>query len=127
MEILQRFAEETLSDAFFPGKEIRLKEHWNVSGILKHRSNQEFKFDVRPMFNIANEQVGKTGSTKSKADKVVFETTQEFVIIDTEELYKYLKKQKSNTIQFEDLIKKIDWNIFIKKVRYDTKDPVIKK
>lgn len=127
MEILQRFAEETLSDAFFPGKEICLKEHWNVSGILKQRSNQEFKFDVRPMFTLSNKQIGKKGNTKSKADKMVFETDKEWVIIDIEELHKYLKKQKSNTIQFEDLIKKIDWNIFIKKVRCDTKDPVIKK
>lgn len=123
--IVDRFAHENLTLVNFPKKEQQVKEHWNVSGILKERSNQEFKFDVRAMHTLPNNQVAKTGSTSSKADKMVFESAKEWIIIDIRELHNYLKRQiangqKDNIIQFEDLVKKAEWNIFIKKVNQDT-------
>ena len=107
------FAEKFLNLIDWPTKQE--KEHWNVSGILKKNSNQKFKFDVRPMFNMPNNQLGKKGTTSSKADKIVFETDKEWVIIDVLELNEYIKKQTSRIIQFEDLLNKLDWNIILPK------------
>jgi hypothetical protein len=109
------FAEKFLNLIDWPTKEQQEKEHWNVSGILKKNSNQKFKFDVRPMFNMPNNQLGKKGTTSSKADKIVFETDKEWVIIDVLELNEYIKKQTSRIIQFEDLLNKLDWNIILPK------------
>jgi hypothetical protein len=105
-----------LKDIIWPTKEEEEKEHWNVSGILNKNSNQHLKFDIRPMFNMPNNQLGKKGTTASKADKIVFETDEEWVVVDVLELNDYVKKQKSKIIQFEDLLTKLEWNIYISKV-----------
>ena len=99
----------------WPTEEQKNNEHWNVSGVLKKNSNQEFKFDVRPMFQMPNNQLGKKATTASKADKIVFETDKDWVIIDVLELHEYIKKQSLTVIQFEDLLSKLEWNIYISK------------
>jgi len=109
------FANNLLNSIIFATKEQQEKEHWNVSGILKKKSNQELKFDVRPMFNMPDGQLGKKGTTASKADKIVYETVSDWVIVDTEELHKYIKENKITVIPFETLISKLDWNILISK------------
>jgi hypothetical protein len=90
-------------------------EHWNISGRLKKNSNQEFKFDVRPMFTMPNNQLGKKGTTASKADKIVFETDKEWIIIDIIELHEYVKKQSLKVIRFENLLTELEWNIILTK------------
>lgn len=105
-----------LENIILPTKKQKDTEHWNVSGRLKKNSNQEFKFDVRPMFNMPDGQLGKKATTASKADKIVFETSEKWVIIDVPELHDYVKKQSSKVIQFEDLLTKLEWNIYISKV-----------
>lgn len=87
------------------------EELWDVSGILKDRSNQEFKFDLRPL----NKDLSKKGSFKTKADKMVFETTTKWILVDIEELHLYIKKNKLKIIKLEELISKLDWNIIILK------------
>jgi hypothetical protein len=104
-----------LNNIIWPTEEQKNKEHWNVSGVLKKNSNQEFKFDVRPMFQMPNNQLGKKATTASKADKIVFETDKDWVIIDVLELHEYIKKQSLTVIQFEDLLSKLEWNIYISK------------
>ena len=104
-----------LKDIIWPTKEQIEKEFWNISGILKNKSNQYFKYDVRPMFSMPNNQLGKKGTTASKADKIVFETNKNWVVIDTEELYGYIKKHNYTVIQFEHLINNLEWNIVITK------------
>jgi hypothetical protein len=105
-----------LNNIIWPTETQKNNEHWNVSGVLKKNSNQEFKFDVRPMFNMPNNQLGKKVKTVSKADKIVFETDKEWVIIDVQELHEYIKKQSLKVVQFEDLLNKLEWNIHISKV-----------
>jgi hypothetical protein len=105
-----------LNNIIWPTETQKNNEHWNVSGVLKKNSNQEFRFDVRPMFQMPNNQLGKTGTTVSKADKIVFETDKKWVIIDIPELHEYIEKQISRIIQFEDLLNKLEWNIYISKV-----------
>jgi hypothetical protein len=104
-----------LNNVIWPTEEQKNTEHWNVSGVLKKNSNQEFKFDVRPMFQMPNNQLGKKATTASKADKIVFETDKDWVIIDVLELHEYIKKQSLTVIQFEDLLSKLEWNIYISK------------
>ena len=115
MNIETRFSIH-LNNIIWPTKTQKDNEHWNVSGVLKKNSNQEFKFDVRTMFNMPNNQLGKKVTTVSKADKIVFETDKEWVIIDIPELHAYIKKQSLKVVQFEDLLNKLEWNIYISKV-----------
>jgi hypothetical protein len=104
-----------LDNITWPTDTQKNTEHWNISGILKKNSNQEFKFDVRPMFQMSNNQLGKKASTASRANKIVFETDKEWVIIDVIELNTYIKKHKLKIVQLEDLISKLEWNIILPK------------
>ena len=104
-----------LDNIIWPTETQKKTEHWNVSGVLKKNSNQEFKFDVRPMFQMPNNQLGKHGTTASKADKIVFETDKDWVIIDVPELHEYVRKQSVKIVQFEDLLVKLEWNIVLPK------------
>jgi hypothetical protein len=114
MNIETRFSIH-LQDITWPTEAQKNNEHWNVSGVLKKNSNQEFKFDVRSMFQMPNNQLGKKANTASKADKIVFETDKEWVIIDVIELNTYIKKHKLKIVQLEDLISKLEWNIILPK------------
>ena len=105
-----------LNNITWPTKRQENNEHWNVSGVLKKNSNQKFKFDVRPMFQMLNNQLGKKGTTASKADKIVFEADNTWVIVDILELHEYIKNQQSKVIQLEDLLNKLEWNIYVSKV-----------
>ena len=104
-----------LNNIIWPTEIQKNNEHWNVAGVLKKNSNQEFKFDVRPMFQMLNNQLGKKGTTSSKADKIVFETNEKWVVIDVSELHEYVKKQSLTVVQFEDLLNKLEWNRYIAK------------
>ena len=115
MNIEKRFS-IYLDNIVWPTEEQKSKEHWNILGILKKNSNQEFKFDVRSMFQMPDNQLGKKGTTASKADKIVFETDKDWVIIDAQELHEFIKKQSLKVVQFEDLLNKLEWNIYISKV-----------
>ena len=104
-----------LNNIIWPTETQKNNEHWNVSGVLKKNSNQEFKFDVRPMFQMPNNQLGKKATTASKADKIVFETDKNWVIVDVIELNIYVKKHKLKIVQLEDLISRLEWNIILPK------------
>ena len=61
MELIKNKFLINLKNIIWPTKKEE-KEHWNVSGILNKNSNQHLKFDVRPMFNMPNNQLGKKGT-----------------------------------------------------------------
>ena len=105
-----------LNNITWPTETQKRNEHWNVSGVLKKNSNQKFKFDVRSMFQMPNNKLGKKGTTESKADKIVFETSKDWIIIDVLEFHEYVKKQSLKVVQFEDLLNKLEWNIHISKI-----------
>lgn len=105
-----------MNEVVWPSEQQEKEELWNVSGILKKNSNQHLKFDVRSMFPLPDGQVGKKGKITSKADKIVFETNKEWAIVDIPEFHEYIKKQQLKVIQFEDLLTKLEWNIYISKV-----------
>ncbi len=86
------------------------QEFWNVEGILKNRLNQKLKFDLRPLKNNI-----KIGSFKSKADKMVFDIKDQYIIIDIEELHQYLKENNVKEVHLQNLISKLEWNIILPK------------
>ena len=82
-------------------------ELWDAEGVLH---NQLLKFDLRPLKNNI-----KIGSFKSKADKMVFDMKDQFIVVDTEELHQYLKDNNTKVVNLEQLISSLEWNIILPK------------
>ena len=101
---------DNLSNINKANNKTKVKELWDVEGIIKDKSNQVFKFDLRPLKNNI-----KGGSFKTKADKMVFDIKDQWIIVDINELHEYLKKNNFKKIQLENLISNLEWNIIIKK------------
>ena len=87
---------------------------WQVEGNIKKLSNQYYKFDIRFLKNFDNKE-GKLISSSSQADKVLFEDDQNWILVDTQELIKYMKEFNLKEVKLEELIKNIDWNIILPK------------
>ena len=83
------------------------EELWDVEGILH---NQKYKFDLRPLKNNAKE-----GFFKTKADKIVYELNDKYIVVDVEELHLFLKKKKNKMVLLEKLMLVLEWNIIINK------------
>tara|TARA_R100000541_G_scaffold36766_1_gene44792 strand:- start:17 stop:355 length:339 start_codon:yes stop_codon:yes gene_type:complete len=111
VSIVKRFADNCLTNFIYPNK----PESWHVQGMLKDKSNQIFKFDVRGMSKIDDKKLEKTGNTNSNADKMVFETTTHWIILDILEMNKYIEKYNIKDVLFDDLLNKLDWNIILTK------------
>jgi hypothetical protein len=90
------------------------KTSWNIAGILKDK-NAYYKYDVRDMFALPDGTPAQTGRTDTKADKMVLEMEDQWVILDLEELHKYIKQNKLKKVYLNDLISKLEWTIFIPK------------
>ena len=91
------------------------QELWDVEGILKNRTNKSFKFDLRPLSKYQNNAIGKKVHNISKADKIVFDLKDQWIIVDVEELREYSKKIKLKQVLLKDLISKLEWNITLPK------------
>jgi len=98
---------DLLSNVRLASSNQQKKELWDVEGILH---NQKFKFDLRPLKNNA-----KGGSFKTKADKIVFDLKDQYIIVDVDELHQYLKYNTTKIVQLEDLLSKLEWNIVLPK------------
>ena len=83
------------------------RELWDIEGIL---NNQLFKFDLRPLRNNT-----KGGSFKTKADKIVYDMKDQYIIIDVEEFHQYLKDNQLKPATLKELISSLDWNIILQK------------
>ena len=88
----------------------KVKSSWNIAGILKSR-NAFYKYDVRDMKMLSSGEWVKCGTTKTKADKMVFELKHTWLIIDIKELHDYLKITKTRVVKLEELEKCLEWNI----------------
>ena len=99
-----------LSKSTLANKTEKEKELWDVKGILKNRYNQSFKFDLRPLKNNV-----KKGSFKTKADKIVFNMRDQYIIVDVEELHEYLKVNSKKVVNLEELVSALEWNIILPK------------
>lgn len=104
-----------LKNIKYPSKKQKQKELWDVEGIIKNKSNQSLKFDLRPLSKYGHD-VGKKGSINTKANKMVFEAKDQWILVDIEELHEYLKEKKLEKVYLQDLISKLDWNIILPKI-----------
>lgn len=100
----------SLDNIKYATKKEQKKQLWDVEGIIEGVSNQTFKFDLRPLKNNA-----KGGSFKTKADKIVYDIKDQYIIIDVEELHQYLKENNVKEVHLQDLISKLEWNIILPK------------
>jgi hypothetical protein len=67
------------------------------------------------MFKLPDGKSAQKGRTDSKADKMVLEIEDKWVILDVEELHQYIKKNKVTKVYVDDLLSKLDWNIILPK------------
>ena len=88
--------------------------NYQVEGLLKD-SNQYYKFDIRYLNDFSEDKKGKLISSKSQADRVLFEDDKNWILVDTQELIKYMKEHSLKEVKLEELIKNIDWNIILPK------------
>jgi hypothetical protein len=87
---------------------------YQVEGLLQ-QSNQHYKFDIRYLKDFPQDKKGKLINSKSEADKVLFEDDKNWILVDTQELIKYMKAYSLKEVKLEELIKNIDWNIILPK------------
>jgi len=87
---------------------------YQVDGLLQ-QSNQYYKFDIRNLNDFPEDKKGKIINSKSQADKVLFEDNQNWILVDTQELIKYMKEHSLKEVKLEELIKSIEWNIILPK------------
>lgn len=109
MSIVKKFS-KNLDNIKYPSK----KTSWDISGTLKKR-NGFHKFDVRDMHRTHKGLLTKTGSSTTKADKIVFESDTNWIIFDIEEIHKYIKAKNTTTLLLNNLISDLEWTIFLKK------------
>jgi len=86
---------------------------YQIEGLLKG-SNQYYKFDIR-FLNDFKSKKGKLITSKSQADKVLFEDDINWILVDTKELIKHMKINNLKEVKLEELINNIDWNILLPK------------
>lgn len=102
---------ELLSEPILATPKQQEEEIWNVEGRLKN-GNQPFKFDIRPLKQV-NNKAEKIGYFKSKSDKMVFETINQWVIFDTEELNEYVKSTDKRDFNIDELLDNLSWNLIL--------------
>ena len=90
------------------------KTSWNIAGILKGQ-NAHYKFDVKDLIKESSKRGYRKGNLKSKADKMVFEFKDRWIILDMEELNKYVKNKKIKDMELNDLIPKLQWTMEVLK------------
>jgi hypothetical protein len=109
MSIINRFS-KYLTAIKYPKE----KTSWNIAGVIEGQ-NAFYKFDVRDMFKLPDGIPAQKGRLDSKADKMVLEMEDKWVILDLEELHQYIKKNKLKKVYVNDLISKLEWTIFLAK------------
>ena len=109
MSIIQRFS-KFLTSIEYP----KSSASWNIAGMIKGQ-NAYYKFDVKNMEQISSGEWARKGNTNSKADKMVFELKNHWVIVDVIELHRYLKITKTRLVHLDELLKCLEWNIKLSK------------
>ena len=97
----------------------KIMMHHTVCGDLLTRVIESFQGshdnpDFEKIVLILYAMFGK-GNIASRADKMVFEEPNKWIIIDLEELHKHLKEKKLQKVYLQDLISELEWNIVLPK------------
>ena len=115
--MIKKFAEKNLikKTIKYATKSQIKKECWHVQGIIKKRSNETLKFDIRKMDTQYKEKPAKKGHMYSNADKMVFEFNDKWVVLDMQEIRDLLVAGKVKILYLDDLINNLEWNIVLPK------------
>ena len=105
---------DLLSEPILATEDQQKKEIWDVEGRLK-KGNQSFKFDIRPLKVVDEDRLEKIGYFKSKSDKIVFESINQWIIFDTEELNQYVKSVNKKDFNIDELLDNLSWNLILPK------------
>lgn len=109
--MITKFVKEYLSNVEWNKK----NEDWQISGIVHGMSNKHLKFDIRNLRNNKNNEKEKFVKYKNSSNKILFETQKDWILIDTKEFVKYMKKNQINTIKLEDLLNSFKLTIILPK------------
>ena len=90
------------------------KTSWNIAGIIKG-TNAFYRFDVRDLLKLPNEELAQKGRLDSKAQKMVIEGEKDWLVLDLEELHKYIRREKKRKVYVKDLISDLEWTISLVK------------
>jgi len=91
------------------------KTSWNIAGIIKGK-NAYYRFDVRENDSkMPDGTPAKSGRLDTKAEKMVFETKDKWLIVDIDELHIYIKKNKIDKVYIDKLLKCLEWSIILEK------------
>ena len=107
--MIKKFAEKNLikkSIKYATRSQIK-NECWHVEGIIKNRSNETLKFDIRKMDTTYKKKPAKRGFT--------FETKKEWVLLDMQEIQDLLESGKMKIFYLDNLIRDLEWNIILPK------------
>ena len=107
--IVERFAKH-LTAIEYPKE----KTSWNIAGIIKG-TNAFYRFDVRDLLKLPNEEFAQKGRLDSKAQKMVIEGEKDWLVLDLEELHKYIRREKKRKVYVKDLISDLEWTISLVK------------
>jgi len=107
--IVERFAKH-LTAIEYPKE----KTSWNIAGIIKG-TNAFYRFDVRDLLKLPNEELAQKGRLDSKAQKMVIEGEKDWLVLDLEELHKYIRREKKRKVYVKDLISDLEWTISLVK------------
>tara|TARA_R110002126_G_scaffold5055_1_gene26516 strand:+ start:2121 stop:2459 length:339 start_codon:yes stop_codon:yes gene_type:complete len=112
---MKDFIKKYLTNVKQATKKQKEKELWDVVGILKNRLNEKLKYDLRP-YNIDNQgRDVKPLTNRSKADKIVFEQKDKWVIVEAVELHGFIITHRLKEINLDEIIDALEWNININK------------
>ena len=112
---MKDFIKKHLTKVEHATKKQKEKELWDVSGILKNRLNQKLKYDLRPYDIDTMGRDVKPITTKSKANKIVFEQVNKYVIVEAAELHNFIITHGLKEINLDDIIDALEWTININK------------
>lgn len=107
--IVKRFSKH-LESIEYP----KSKTSWNIAGIIKGQ-NAFYRFDIREMIKLSDGTPAQKFKTNIKADKMVLEIGNKWIILDLEELHGYIRREKKMKVYVNDLISDLEWTIFLKK------------
>ena len=112
---MKDFIKKHLTNVKQATKKQKEKELWDVVGILKNRLNKKLKYDLRPYDTDNQGRDVKPLTNRSKADKIVFEQKDKWVIVEAVELHGFIITHRLKEINLDEIIDALEWNININK------------
>ena len=112
---MKDFIKKHLTNVKQATKKEKEKEFWDVAGILKNRLNEKLKYDLRLYDKDDQGRDVKPLTNRSKADKIVFEQKDKWVIVEAVELHGFIITHRLKEINLDEIIDALEWNININK------------